>query len=174
MARTYRKLPEIFPQDIKRFWRMVDKTTGLGPKGDCWHWTGTLVGSRPSNKYGFFKLGNDSYYAHRVSFTIATRTDYADRQVCHRCDNSFCVNPTHLWSGSQEENMQDYFQKGYIRNHPAKGESHHLTNLTNNDIREIRARTTWNRGDVKMVSEQLGIDRHSLLAIRKRRTWKHI
>jgi hypothetical protein len=50
-----------------------------------------------------------------LAFEVFVRPLAADEVVCHRCDTSLCVNPAHLWAGSQAENLVDMYSKGRAR-----------------------------------------------------------
>lgn len=91
-----------------RFWSKVNKTSG------CWLWTaGTIRG------YGQFNLGrvagkSRTAYAHRVSWELAHGPVAGDLSVLHRCDVPLCVNPEHLFLGTQQDNLADARQKGRL------------------------------------------------------------
>ena len=112
------------PRDIARFWSYVEKQ----PNG-CWMWTS----SRWPNGYGFFSIRTNgksmSTGAHRAAWMIVNGPIPDDLQVCHSCDalcepgdRSYrkCVNPDHLWLGTNLENRRDSVAKG----RQAKGDRH--------------------------------------------------
>lgn len=92
-----------------RFWDKVDKNSGLGPKGTCWEWTSSKTSSGHGNVRD--DLGRTTV-AHRVSWELCRGDIPAGLQVLHSCDNPPCVNPDHLWLGTNLENMQDKVKKG--------------------------------------------------------------
>lgn len=100
------------PRIVTRFQAKVKQ----GSSAECWPWTGGTI----SKGYGQFNAGRDAYgiqdtrYAHRVAFQIATGIDPHDAVVMHACDNPPCCNPNHLRLGTQAENMADAAGKGRL------------------------------------------------------------
>lgn len=91
-----------------KFTSKVDKTPGLGPKGDCWEWRGRVN----EHGYGLMYKNGVERRAHRISYELYKGEIPAGLLVCHKCDNRLCVKPFHLSPGSHAENTQDMLAKG--------------------------------------------------------------
>lgn len=87
----------------ERFYKKIRRA----PSG-CWEWAGasSVMG------YGYFGLGGRAVSAHRASWTLHCGDIPAGVCVCHKCDNKLCVNPDHLFLGTQSDNMKDMYRKG--------------------------------------------------------------
>lgn len=95
----------------------------------CWNWQGTIH----SNGYGAFKVKGIPQHAHRIMyFYTYGEFDYT-MEVCHKCDNQLCVNPSHLFIGTHYDNMQDRNSKG----RQSKGEEHGMAFLTEENVFEM-------------------------------------
>lgn len=92
-------------KQIKRFWGYVEKTE------TCWLW----IGYKTGRGYGAIEFNYKSYPAHRVSWYLAFG-EMPTVYVLHKCNNPICVNPEHLFLGTQFDNMRDMVQKGRYRN----------------------------------------------------------
>jgi hypothetical protein len=80
----------------------------IQPNG-CWQWTGW----KNHDGYGFFRyLNKRDIQAHRFSAQHLAGLDIDGKVICHRCDNPGCVNPAHLFAGSQSDNVNDAISKG--------------------------------------------------------------
>jgi len=137
----------------ERFWERVNKTD------DCWLWTGVIgthgygvvfISKRPK---AIFNL------AHRVSWELSASKITEGMQVLHKCDVRACVNPDHLFLGTQKDNIKDMMKK---RRGPGK--------LTDEQIAQIRSSTMPSR----TLAPFFGISKTTILDIRAGKTWKHL
>lgn len=110
---------------------------------DCWYW----VGARSDIGYGIFQsarsYGVPEMMAHRISWTLFNGPVPKGLKVLHVCDVRCCVNPEHLFLGTQADNVHDMYRKG--RNKPtfSKGEANGGAKLTEAMVIEMRQiRTT--------------------------------
>lgn len=161
MAR--RSIPQLNAKQVKRFWKKVK----IQPSG-CWEWQASTDGVR----YGTFGIGTGtSYRAHRVAYSIYYLTDPAELCVCHTCDNGLCVNPLHLWLGTNADNNLDKLNKG--RDNSPKGERQAHSKLKEKDIAIIRQRRA-NGETVEALGREYGVHHSAISFACTRRTWKHV
>lgn len=91
--------------------------------------------------------------------------------VLHRCDVPTCIERTHLYTGTQGQNMADKIERG--RDNPAKGEAHFRSKLDADKVREIRRRRT--DGDtMAAIARDLGVAHGTVKAVVDGRTWVHV
>jgi hypothetical protein len=142
--------------DEARFWDKVKKTDG------CWLWTGAI----DVHGYGEMHLGSQTPRAHRLSWMLANGPIPDGLFVCHQCDNRACVRPSHLFLGTNQENLDDMKAKGRKQ----KGEQCPKSKLTQEEVLAIRA--DIERGQtVKGTARKYGICPHSVRDIRNRVSW---
>lgn len=96
----------------------------------CWIWCGGDF----SYGYGAFSYNNQNRPAHRISWFLYRGEIPKGMMVCHRCDQPLCVNPEHLFLGTQRDNMADKVRKG----RQARGESHGMSKLTDWEVMQIK------------------------------------
>ena len=107
-------------KELERFMSKVDKT------GSCWLWT-ACVGN---HGYGCFSLNNKTKTAHKLAYVQYTGEVPEGLFVLHECDNRKCVNPDHLFLGTNQDNVDDMLNK----NRSLKGSDHSQAKLNNNQV----------------------------------------
>lgn len=108
------------------------------PNTGCWLWTGTAS----SRGYGKFRIGSGRTRrmvgAHRFAYEHFVGPIPTGLYVCHHCDTPACVNPAHLFVGTNGDNVRDMDAKGRRRPRPPLGEDHWNSKLTEDRVRELR------------------------------------
>lgn len=93
---SLRRLP---PEE--RFWASVDKTE------TCWLWRGKLTAG-----YGSMMVDGKAYRAHRWAYERFVGPIPEGLFACHKCDVRNCVNPDHIFIGTNADNVRDMVAKG--------------------------------------------------------------
>lgn len=148
----------------ERFWECVDKS------GECWLWT------RGKDRDGYGAItgaGRKSLRAHRVSWEIHFGPIPEGLYVLHNCpggnDNPSCVRPSHLWLGTNDENMADCSAKK--RN--CFGENNGAAKITEGDVLEIRRLHSIGVSRKELIAKYR-LSKTTIGFIICRRSWKHI
>ncbi|WP_183041497.1 HNH endonuclease signature motif containing protein [Caldibacillus debilis] len=146
------------PYDVeKAFWKRVDKKSDNG----CWEWKGYLT----PNGYGQLKVKQKNVYAHRYSYELHYGRIPDNLAVCHKCDNRKCVNPSHLFLGTQRDNIHDMDKKGRRVVRPG------TMKITRRDANEIRL--FHKKGvSVNELSKKYGLKPCTIRNIIAYRIWK--
>jgi hypothetical protein len=111
---------------MERLWLRVEKT------GDCWLWSGCL----DTSGYGNIRVRGKVLRCHRVAWELTHGTVPPGLHVLHRCDVRRCLNPAHLFLGTNADNVADKKAKGRVG--AKRGEEQPSAKLTENDVRSIR------------------------------------
>ena len=115
--------------------RSIDRFISSYVSGSgCWLWAGNI----DKDGYGRFGLDGKTQRAHRVAYQFFCGKIPKGMCVLHQCDVPACVNPDHLWLGTNSENTQDRCKKG--RSGRSKGEKNGGSKLTELQVSEIRQR----------------------------------
>lgn len=155
----------------ERFWGKVDKSAGLT---GCWIW----VGCRDSKGYGVIRVGGKNIGTHRVAWEMTNGPipeGGGSHGTCiiHRCDVRLCVNPAHLESGSQADNMADMIAKGRARHdNPARGIANNKAKLTESDVLAIR--TIGHTVTQRELARRFGVHQSVICHILLRKLWAHL
>jgi hypothetical protein len=140
------------------------------PMSGCWLWVGASAGTKGNPTYGLIKRAGTRKWdwAHRVSCTLHKGGIPEGMSVLHRCDMPCCVNPDHLFFGTQLDNIADCVKKG--RNRAASGEGGSNTTLT--QAQAIDAK--YSSDSERACARRLGVSRGCVTKIRRGNNWKHI
>lgn len=135
----------------------------------CWIWQGSIMGTG----YGQVRFQRRTLYAHRVSFELHHGPIGPGQVVCHRCDTPACVNPAHLFVGTQADNVHDMLAKGRHRHTPCLGTDHGMARLTEDQVLEIRRRAATGENQ-KDIAADFGTTATNVSMIHRRSTWRHL
>ncbi len=139
------------------------------PNSGCWLWMAYVT---PAG-YGKFGVKNTVMLANRASWEIYRGKIPDGLFVLHKCDTPACVNPNHLFLGTQNDNMRDKYLKGRARGpsgpNGRHGEKNPLSKLTETQVEEIRASSDPQR----KIAARYGISQRAVSDIRLGRRWRH-
>lgn len=145
-------------RSIGRFWKFVSK----GNEDECWTWKG----AKTNNGYGAFSVGIKRISSHRFSWQLHFGEIPKGMVVCHKCDNPPCVNPNHLFLGTNAENQGDKKMKGRA----ARGEGNYKAKLTESDVREIR--DLLKEGlSAREIARKFNVRHAAILTIKSGKNW---
>ncbi len=130
----------IDPASQRRFWSKVTKTDS------CWNWAAAV-----RKGYGAFKFEGKVYDAHRFAYLIVYGDIDEGLVICHKCDNTLCVNTDHMFLGTVGDNNRDMLAKGRnwkgpnwdpnredkLQKHSTKGTTAKLTQSEADTIRQL-------------------------------------
>jgi len=155
-----------------RFWKKVKD----GLPNECWPWLSGVFND--GDEYGQFAIccgGKEHiikhrYRAHRVAYFLTHGILPDDLCVCHSCDNPICVNPRHLFLGTDRQNVQDRTNK----RRDAKGEQHGMHKLTLKQILKLRHLRRTKKLPYSALGKMFGVSTTHAGFIVRREAWKHV
>jgi hypothetical protein len=161
------------PNHIKeeRFWKCVDKTPGFGPWGDCWFWKSSLSG----NDRGSLYFSGKAKTAPRISYEIHHGVilppcmNLTEKNlVCHSCDIPRCVNPAHLWLGTDKDNAIDRNNKGrgYVVSVSKPKLDEHM-------VRQIRELTIQGEKTID-IAKKFNVNRKTIRSVLNGKSWRRV
>lgn len=132
------------------------------PVTGCLLWLGNVGHSG----HGRISVNGKTERVHRVSWKIKYGEIPEGMCVLHKCDIPCCINPDHLFLGTQEDNMNDMNSK----NRGSCGEKSPIAKLSENDVRKIK---NDSRG-VTFIARDYGVAPATISSIRRGKSWKRI
>lgn len=139
---------------------------------DCWPW----LGAQNGRGYGRLEYEGKYQQAHRVSYQIYCEPIPDGYNVLHSCDNGICVNPKHLFLGSQQDNVDDMVSKNrdnFGGNRPMIGSEHPRAELNEDKVREIK-RLLEEGHRHRDIAEWFNVARQTITNISTGQKWKHV
>lgn len=120
---------------------------------------------------------NRRQYTHRVSWQLHFGEIPNGLKVLHKCDNPGCVNPAHLFLGTQRDNLIDSINKGRYNceGRASHGESNGSAKLTADDVSRLRAAydaTNRKYGFFAKAGREFGISSVQVRNIVLGKSWK--
>lgn len=147
---------------VQKFWSRVNKAD----ENDCWLWN-----AGKTKRYGYFFVHPRNQLAHRVAWMFTYGEIPDGKVICHKCDNTFCCNPNHLFIGTQADNVKDMEMKG--RRRAAIGEKAAKAKLTEDDVRGVF--DLYHRGmKLRQIAAHYGVTKTTIDFILAGKSWKHL
>lgn len=142
-----------------RLWAKVDRSDPAG----CWNWTGGTT----RGGYGNFAINRKAHRVPRIILHLTLGIDlYGEWVARHLCDNAACCRPSHLVAGTQQQNVDDMWERGRA----AIGERMTTSKITEREVLQIRGRVA--RGESsRAVAEDYPISYEQVRRIVTRKTW---
>ena len=161
-----KKVDSLTDKDIHRFNNQCDRSDG------CWEWKGSRIKGRFN--YGVFWKNGKHLLVHRISYFLHRGIDPGDNLVLHHCDNPSCVNPAHLFLGTDLDNVRDCIKKNRRVHAVQTGEKNNQSKLTEKAVNLIKER--WKNGGImqKDLARDFNISRASVCMILKGDRWKYL
>lgn len=159
------------PKDEKKLQQAHNRfDVKVTKSSDCWIWTGG--GDR--HGYGRFWYDGKMQLSHRVNWLLHNGPIPDGLCVLHTCDNPPCVNPAHLWLGTQADNMHDCANKGRAVGGISRGQRHGLAKLTDDKVLEIRRIYSAGGTTQRELAGAFEVSQAVINYILLRKTWAHI
>lgn len=135
------------------------------PEAGCWVW----MGSTQVRGYGEIISNKRKYLAHRASYEAFVGEIPKGMYVCHACDNVSCVNPNHLFLGTQKQNLQDMANKG----RSTRGEKNPMAKLSEEDVKDIKYFINTGLSS-KDLGVEYGVSSAAINLIKQGKRWNHV
>jgi len=138
----------------------------------CWEWQGSM--NYKNGGYGQLGHNKKILKAHRVSYEIHYAEPLNDLHCLHKCDNPSCVNPLHLFAGTNLDNVRDKVKKGRCYTGNQKGEHNGASKLKDIDVKTIRKLYNTENYTTIKLGEMYNVNRSTISYIVNNKTYKHL
>lgn len=145
---------------LDSFAEVLDTFLGV-PEDECWNWPL----SKDTNGYGHYRINKILCKAHRLSYLYFNQSLEKGLFVCHTCDNPSCVNPHHLFIGTNSDNMLDMYKKGRGNTVEKLAKK-----LNTDEATQIKNAV----GTHQVIADHYGINRSMVGKIKAGKCWKNV
>lgn len=155
----------------KDFWAHTERASN-----GCLHW----LGASTTSGNGRLLVGGKTWLAHRYAWFITYGPIPDGLFVCHHCDNPICVEPTHLFLGTDLDNQRDAHRKGRHAGFLQRGQRHSQAKLTEAQVAEIKRRSVrvnpgiYEGDSPTLLAAEFHVGRDTIYAVLRGTNWSHI
>jgi len=149
---------------VERFFIQISKQNH---KNNCWIWEGL----KNQQGYGRMRSNYEDIMTHRFSWELHFGEIPKNLWICHHCDNPSCVNPSHLFLGTPQDNAIDRSNKN--RNRNQNGSKHNMVKLNEKNVLIIRSELAAGVSGYKLA-KKFNVSVMTISNIKLRKNWKHI
>ena len=132
-------------------------------EGDCWVW----IGATMNTGYGAFNYRGTVFLAHRKAYECFVGPIPTGLHVLHKCDNRACINPNHLYAGTDLDNSRDKI----ARDRQSRGTTHGASKLTEDDVRRIRLLYEVKSLNQYELAEMFGVNQAAISRLVNRKSY---
>jgi len=146
--------------DIQDIWQFLLSRRTIDENG-CWIYHGTDKGVHKC-----LKINGKQYGVHRLAWRIVNGEDPGEFYVCHKCDVPACFNPSHLFLGTHQDNMDDMRRKGRAKGGRGRPQ---LTRQEQQDIYDKYMAGVGRSVTYKSLAEEYGVALCTIARVMKER-----
>lgn len=146
----------------------ISGTVPVNLKTPCWFFEGYL----DKDGYGIFRINKKMCRAHRISYELYKGKIPKGFLVCHKCDIPACVNPKHLFLGTDQDNANDKCRKNRLA--PAVGSKHGNAKLTEQQVLKIRKLVSKRLYSQAEIAKRYKVSPLTISFLVRRITWGHV
>ena len=140
------------------------------PNSGCW----LFMSTHEPGGYGRFCFNKTVRFAHRAAYEIYVGPIPDGMVVCHKCDVPACVNPDHLFIGTQFDNLRDMASKGRRYKPEWRGETHPRSKLTDEIVQAIRAERAATGLSFSELGKKYGVVHSTIAVVIRGEGWRHL
>lgn len=138
---------------------------------ECWYWDGCI------DDVGYGRLGkyDGENKAHRISWKLFNGEIPDGMKILHKCDIKNCVNPDHLFLGTQQDNIKDMVLKGRDKfGTGCAGEKNPMSRLTEKKVLSMREKYSMGGISYKSIAKLFNVSTMTAYRAITKRLWRNV